>query len=179
MIPDYNDNQAFHVVCDFRNDQGGWTLIQRRQDGSVNFYRNWTSYVEGFGSIEGEFFIGLETLYYLTTIPQELLIILEDFEGTQRSAKYRTFRVHSQKEDYRLEIGEYEGDAGNSFEPHNGQKFSTWDRDNDDSDTNCAVRKRGGWWYTACYTWYVIGIFLRVKSIVVPIPKTTIYLPVT
>ena len=30
---------------------GGWTLIQRRQDGNVNFHRTWDEYVEGFGDV--------------------------------------------------------------------------------------------------------------------------------
>ena len=39
----------FRVYCDMTN--GGWTLIQKRQDGSVNFYRPWDDYVDGFGDI--------------------------------------------------------------------------------------------------------------------------------
>jgi len=27
-------------------------------DGSVNFYRNWTDYASGFGSLTGEFWLG-------------------------------------------------------------------------------------------------------------------------
>lgn len=32
------------VWCDQRHDPGGWTVIQRRLDGSVNFFRNWETY---------------------------------------------------------------------------------------------------------------------------------------
>lgn len=33
-------------------------MIQRRMDGSVNFYRGWNEYKNGFGSIDSEFWIG-------------------------------------------------------------------------------------------------------------------------
>ena len=49
--------EPFKAVCVF-DSQSGWTVIQRRLDGSVDFYRNWTEYANGFGSLSGEYWIG-------------------------------------------------------------------------------------------------------------------------
>lgn len=59
---------------------------------------------------------------------------------------------------YELHIGEYSGTAGDSlagrFHPevqwwasHQRMKFSTWDRDNDNYEGNCAQEDRAGWWF--------------------------------
>ena len=53
--------------CDMETDGGGWLVIQKRINGSVDFYRNWTDYVYGFGDLEGEFWYGLENIHCLTT----------------------------------------------------------------------------------------------------------------
>jgi len=37
--------------CDM--EFGGWTILVRRQDGSVDFYRSWAPYVAGFGNRAG------------------------------------------------------------------------------------------------------------------------------
>lgn len=37
-------NRLLQAWCEQSRAQGGWTVIQRRQDGSVNFFRTWEQY---------------------------------------------------------------------------------------------------------------------------------------
>lgn len=38
-----------------------------------------------------------------------------------------------------------------AMERHKGYDFSTWDRDNDNSDDkHCAIDQHGAWWYRGC-----------------------------
>lgn len=45
------------AYCEF-DDSHGWTVIQRRIDGSVDFWREWNDYVAGFGDVNGEYWLG-------------------------------------------------------------------------------------------------------------------------
>ncbi|KAL7740480.1 hypothetical protein ACLKA6_007010 [Drosophila palustris] len=132
--------EAFSVPCDSSLAGSGWTVIQRRKDGSVNFNRNWTDYREGFGDLRGEFFIGLEKLHLLTrSQAYELYISLMDFQNETRYARYSDFVVGSEEEDYELKkLGLYSGNAGDSMKRHKNIKFSTPDRDRDTASSSCA-----------------------------------------
>ncbi|CAB3988571.1 Hypothetical predicted protein [Paramuricea clavata] len=98
---------TFQVWCDMLND-GGWTVFQRRQDGSVDFYRDWSDYKVGFGNLSGEFWLGLDKIHRLTKSNQMVLIIdMMDFGGSNVYAKYQSFSVASESDNYRLNIGDY------------------------------------------------------------------------
>ena len=111
--------KPIRVLCDMTTDGGGWTVFQRRMDGSVHFYRDWKSYKEGFGSLSGEFWLGNDNLHRLTNANDVMLRVdLEDFEGSITFAEYNTFKVAHEADYYRLTLEEYSGTAGDSFTYH-------------------------------------------------------------
>ncbi|XP_076804385.1 angiopoietin-4-like [Clavelina lepadiformis] len=59
--------QFTYVYCDMElvSTKKGWTTIQRRMNGEVNFNRGWDDYVRGFGNPRGECWLGLENIYRL------------------------------------------------------------------------------------------------------------------
>ena len=141
------------------SDGGGYTVFQRRKDGSVDFYRNFSDYEEGFGDLNGEFWLGLKTIYRLIQGRDyyTLRVDLQDFENETRFAKYAKFSLGDATLDYPITLEGYSGDAGDSMTPDgdygnvNGMKFSTKDRENDLRSDQCAVTFRGAWWYNACH----------------------------
>ena len=148
-----------------RTDGGGWTVFQRRQDGSVDFFRGWNDYKAGFGQLTAEFWLGNDKIHRLTASrPSSLRVELEDWDGAKAYAKYGKFNIGDEQVQYRLEVGSYSGTAGPSLTSHNNTAFTTKDRDNDIwSSGNCAVSFTGAWWCTKCLASNLNGEYLGVK----------------
>ena len=110
---------SIQVLCDMTTDGGGWTVVQRRLDGSVDFYLGWESYKNGFGNLNGEFWLGNDNLHRFTTTDDVMLRVdLEDFHGEITYAENTTFKVADEADKYRLLIGGYNGTAGDSMTYH-------------------------------------------------------------
>ncbi|KAK2167297.1 hypothetical protein NP493_1282g00003 [Ridgeia piscesae] len=108
-----------NVYCDLESDNGGWLVFQRRQDGSVDFYRNWADYKAGFGDLTGEFWLGNDLLHAVTSQRHYTLRIdLEDFEGASRFAVYQNFAVSSESDNFRVSFGAYSGNAVETLSFH-------------------------------------------------------------
>ena len=98
------------VFCDQTTDGEGWLVFQKRQDGSVDFYRGWAEYKHGFGFLTGEFWLGLDKIHRLTSRGKhKLRVDLEDFAGNITYAEYDSFKVGSEAEKYKLSLGSYSG----------------------------------------------------------------------
>ena len=151
------------VFCDTKTADGGWTVIQRRKDGSVDFNRPWSDYEKGFGDLNGEFWYGLKNMNCLTQTGQWELRVDFEFKNKTRSyLHYNVFKVGSATSEYPLTISGFTGitpeDPFSTRTPLNGMKFTTYDNDNDKrTPGNCAVltgtvaKDNGGWWFNSCW----------------------------
>ncbi|NXR18886.1 FIBG protein, partial [Cinclus mexicanus] len=171
--------QSFLVYCEIDSYGNGWTVLQRRLDGSEDFSKNWVQYKEGFGHLSPddttEFWLGNEKMHLITTqstLPYTLRIELEDWSGKKSTADYAVFRVGSEEDKYRLTYAYFiGGEAGDAFDGynfgddpsdksytyHNGMRFSTHDNDNDNYEGNCAEQDGSGWWMNRCHAGHLNG----------------------
>ena len=147
----------------------GWIMIHQHLDYYFDWNLPWADYRAGFGSIDDDFWLGLEKMHLLTSSQSyRLRIEMQLYYGNLwYSAEYWSFMIGDELNDkYRLEVSVYSGDAGDSLQYegdwdadgyfgyyyHNGMEFSTHDQDNDEKvDGNCADDGGGGWWYNKCY----------------------------
>ncbi|XP_069132576.1 fibrinogen-like protein A [Argopecten irradians] len=130
---------------------GPWTVIQNRQDGTVDFYRNWTEYQTGFGDLDGEFWAGLNIIHLLTQNGPILRINLMSWKNDTQYAEYQDFRVGDESSKYLLSVSGFSGNVSyDAMEYSDGFQFSTYDNDNDVVGYICAVDSHGAWWYGGC-----------------------------
>ncbi|KAM4707680.1 fibrinogen alpha chain [Discoglossus pictus] len=165
-------NKVLSVYCDQDTSLGGWLLIQQREDASVNFNVTWEEYKNGFGNVDangnGGLWLGNEYIHLLTQKDSILRIELEDWSGKKVFAEYN-FQLGSESEGYNLKVSVYDGNAGDAliegsnddkeYTSHLNMKFSTYDRDSDKWEENCAEMYGGGWWYNNCQAANLNGIY--------------------
>ncbi|KAF1373437.1 hypothetical protein PFLUV_G00238850 [Perca fluviatilis] len=146
-------SSSVQVYCDMDSQGGGWTVFQRRMNGTVNFYRGWDEYKTGFGNPAGEYWLGLKSVFYLTNTKRyELLVDMEDFEGNTVFARYSKITLDPESYGYPLYISGFtDGGAGDSLSFHNRQRFTTFDKDQDSYSGNCARLSLGAFWYNNCH----------------------------
>ncbi|XP_054716149.1 techylectin-5A-like isoform X2 [Uloborus diversus] len=163
------EGSPLNVYCDMKTDGGGWTVIQRRGNFSRPkdfFTKGWSEYKKGFGNVEKDFWLGNDNIFALSN--QKMYSVrfdLKDVEGNTRYAMYDLFWIDDEDHQYTLHIKDYSGDAGDSMiAQHDGQKFSTKDKDNDNMPEEfCSERYKGGWWYNKCHHSNLNGLYLGGK----------------
>ncbi|XP_062594025.1 ficolin-1-like [Saccostrea cucullata] len=156
--------RPIEVYCDMETANGGWTAIQRRLDGSVDFNRTWNDYRIGFGSPHSAYWIGNDVIYQLTRNPSYFYISITLHNNIKLYEKYEGFSVSPGK--FQMDLSDSAtGTLGDGLyitaKPEETtavyMKFTTYDQDNDPSPGNCAVGYGGGWWFRNCYQAFLNG----------------------
>ena len=155
--------KIIQVYCDQTTDAGGWTVFQRRTDGSVDFFRDWEHYKQGFGNLQNEHWLGNQNIFTLTLqglYPRgnDLRIDMMNGKKIKKSVRYANFHITNAATKYTLHVNGYTGTLADSLGYNNRQKFSTFDSDNDSkSNENCALKFFGGWWFNGCFSTHLNG----------------------
>jgi ficolin len=147
------------VVCDLTHERA-WTAIQRRIKGNVNFTRGMGDYINGFGELDGDHWIGIEMLHRLTNVNGTTSSVMVGSKDSNDTWKYQAeynVSVGDRASGYQLHVGV--ADTRPSFvlsrnevrpimglSSGDGMQFSTVDHD---LGSNCSagVGGGGGWWY--------------------------------
>lgn len=143
----YNSTTSYKVFCNHTED-GSFTLIQQRLYGNVNFNQPWNVYVSGFGTPHGDYWVGLNQIYYLTSTGQtKMTVYMEDFNGNRREITYQYFKVEGADQSYRLSIVNAYGNVPDDLSYNSNCYFYTYDRPD---PHGCATQMTAGWWYNYC-----------------------------
>ncbi|XP_075141463.1 microfibril-associated glycoprotein 4-like [Leptodactylus fuscus] len=160
------------VYCDMTSAGGPWTVFQKRFNGIVNFYRGWNEYRTGFGTADGEHWLGLKNIHLLTQKRSyQLQICVTDFENSTRCGIYDSFSLSisamdPEEDGYKLNIGAFQEvdpktPLGDGLRFHQGMNFSTFDKDRDTYSGNCAELFKGASWYKDCHSANLNGLYLK------------------
>jgi len=140
-----------NVYCDMTTDGGGWLVFQSRNGTTVHFNQSWENYKSGFGTLNGDFWLGFDKISKFMTVATELRIDLIACNNSKGHAKYHNFHIGDSASKYLLTVSGYSGNVGDMFGYSNNKKFSTYDGDNDGNDhRNCAHYYNAGYWYDHC-----------------------------
>uniref|UniRef100_A0A671RAF0 Fibrinogen C-terminal domain-containing protein n=1 Tax=Sinocyclocheilus anshuiensis TaxID=1608454 RepID=A0A671RAF0_9TELE len=100
-------------------------------------------------------------MYQLTRNRNYMLRVdLEDFQGNKVFALYSSFSVGPEL----LSLVMLFFSAGDSLSGHNEYMFSTFDKDQDVYENNCAKQFLGAFWYSACHAKNPNGVYLWGKD---------------
>ncbi|XP_049573240.1 fibrinogen C domain-containing protein 1-B-like isoform X2 [Syngnathus scovelli] len=143
-------SNSFKVYCVMTLHGGGWTVFQRRMDGTVDFHRTWNLYRDGFGDIIGDHWLGLRNLHALTgSAGYQFRVDVKTSNGHECWAGYDDFSVglnslNPENDGYPLRVTGWDSrSTGKVFSDDSGVRFSTYDRNIDDYFTNY----HGAWWH--------------------------------
>ena len=142
----------------------------------TSFNRNWQDYKTGFGSIENNYWMGLDNMRKILG-DQKMKLRIEMFNKISDHSFliYDRFSIDSERKYYTLDLGfKIDGNTPDTFSSHNLLKFTTYDVDNDSNlFLNCAKSYSAGWWFANCYSMCLTcsgdsGVFDNIKMMIKP-----------
>ncbi|XP_062994083.1 angiopoietin-related protein 3 [Elgaria multicarinata webbii] len=157
-------SKAFNVYCEMKTESS-WTVIQNRSDGSLDFNQTWENYTNGFGNLDGEFWLGLHKIYSIVNQADYILRIeLEDWRANKRYIEY-LFTMGGPETDYAVLLSKITGNIPSALPEQKAVKFSTKDHvNNRERKISCQENDSGGWWYSACEETNLNGKYLKPNS---------------
>uniref|UniRef100_H2Y1F5 Fibrinogen C-terminal domain-containing protein n=1 Tax=Ciona intestinalis TaxID=7719 RepID=H2Y1F5_CIOIN len=141
-------------VCTLKLRVTRWIAIQKRISEHNNFNRRWKNYVDGFGNVREEYWIGLKNIRALTNqnttnvwfgnsvTPPRMRIGFQDQDRVVAFAEYERFRVAGADDTYYLlakHLDKATAIPANRPSPISAYWFSTYDNTG-----------TSGWWFFAC-----------------------------
>ncbi|NWU15821.1 ANGL5 protein, partial [Cephalopterus ornatus] len=170
IIHPEGSNYPFEVFCDMDFRGGGWTVVQKRTEGIIPFQRTWSEYLDGFGDLTGEFWLGLRKIFDIVNQKAtsfNLYVDLESENDKHAYASYDGFWIEDEACSFKIHLGHYSGNAGDAFRGYrkednqNAMPFSTFDVDNDGCRPVCTIKEQPvkscsnfsgstGWWFSKC-----------------------------
>ncbi|XP_059157821.1 ficolin-2-like [Physella acuta] len=135
------------VLCDTKSDGGGWILIQRNMIGDVTFNKTWEEFRDGFGSLDGDFWLGNDMISKLTAEGYTDLRIDMKWKGQNKYFTYKNFTVQGEADLYRMSYtaGSIRGSTDDDhFRTNNGNPFTTIDKG---PSYGCIPIGYKGWWW--------------------------------
>ncbi|XP_048351850.1 angiopoietin-related protein 3 isoform X1 [Sphaerodactylus townsendi] len=145
-----NRSNTFNVYCEMTTERS-WTVIQNRVDGSLDFNQTWESYINGFGNLEGEFWLGLHKIHSIVDQAHYILRAeLEDWKANKHYIEY-TLIMGGPETDYTARLAKVTGNIPSALPEQKEVKFSIKDNGkNTEENSDCPENYSGGWWHNEC-----------------------------
>ncbi|XP_056119543.1 angiopoietin-related protein 3-like [Rhinichthys klamathensis goyatoka] len=144
-----HESKPFLVNCEF-TEEGVFTVIQRRHDGSVDFDQSWEKYEDGFGDFSSEFWLGLKKIYAVARQGQSLLHVQIEDWGKQKHFIVYQYILEDAASNYTIHLKLQSAESSSAVDEHTGFRFSTKDHNDGNQHPNCTQDYTGGWWFSIC-----------------------------
>ncbi len=130
------------VYCDFTTNGGGWTAIQRRNKGGTVFPVSLSAYENGFGPVDGEFWLGNTKINLLGG--GQMLALIHGNSTYLTYDLYYNFYVGPGSE---LHITSRSGITPEAALSTHGRPLIFAAPKGGTSTSDCVEENDGGWWF--------------------------------